>query len=147
MARTCETCGKQPVFGNQYARRGLAKYKGGVGIKTTGVSRRKFLPNLQHVRIEDRDGTVGRGWVCTKCLKSGKVKKPVKREIPEGVRQRMLANQEAKSPEARRRRAAKRAEARRARIAAAKSKAASKGAAKAPPPAAKPTTPPKGKGK
>lgn len=127
MARMCETCGKTPVFGNQYSRRGLAKYKGGVGIKTTGVSRRKFQPNLQRVRIEEKNGTVRRAKVCTKCLKTGLVKKPLKREIPEGVRARMQAREEAKTPEARRRRAAKRAEARRQRIAAAKARAAAKG--------------------
>lgn len=33
------------------ARRGLAKHKGGVGIKTTGITRRRFKPNLQWKRI------------------------------------------------------------------------------------------------
>ncbi|MCO5167801.1 MAG: 50S ribosomal protein L28 [Planctomycetes bacterium] len=122
----CETCGKTPAFGNQFARRGLAKYKGGVGIKTTGVSRRKFQPNLQKVRVEEKNGTVRRAKICTKCLKSGMVKKPLKREIPEGVRARMQAREEAKTPEARRKKAAKRGEARRARRATVKAKAAAK---------------------
>jgi large subunit ribosomal protein L28 len=140
MGKECDSCGKKPKFGNQFARRGLAKYKGGVGIKTTGVSRRKFLPNLQNVRIEERNGAVYRARVCTKCLKSGMIKKPLKRDIPEGVRQRMQAAIEAKSPEARKKRAAKRGEARRARNAAFKAKLAAKakgGSAPPPPPAAK----------
>lgn len=130
MGKECDTCGKKPMFGNQYARRGLAKYKGGVGIKTTGVSRRKFIPNLQNVRIEERNGTVRRARVCTKCLKSGMIKKPLKREIPEGVRQRMQAAVDAKSPEARKRRAAKRSEARRQRRAQINAKIAAKAKAK-----------------
>jgi large subunit ribosomal protein L28 len=130
MGKECDSCGKKPMFGNQYARRGLAKYKGGVGIKTTGVSRRKFIPNLQNVRVEERNGTVRRSRVCTKCLKSGMIKKPLKRDIPEGVRQRMQAAVEAKSPEARKRRAAKRSEARRQRRAQITAKIAAKAKAK-----------------
>jgi large subunit ribosomal protein L28 len=135
MARECESCGKRPVFGNTYARRGLAKYKGGVGIKTTGKNRRKFQPNLQKVKVEERNGAVHRAKICTKCLKSGMVKKPLKREIPEGVRARMKAREEAKTPEARKKRAAKRGEARRQRVATARAKAAAKGKGGATPPA------------
>ena len=36
--------------GFQYTYRGLAKYKGGVGVKVTGKTKRKFRPNLQRVR-------------------------------------------------------------------------------------------------
>lgn len=126
MAKVCESCGKKPMYGNTISRRGLAKYKGGVGIKATGVNRRKFYPNLQKLRVEDKDGVVRRAKVCTKCLKSGMVKKPSIREIPEGLRNRMLAKDEAKSPEARKRRAAKRSEARRARRKQAAAKAAAK---------------------
>lgn len=75
MARVCDLCGKRTRVGNSLARRGLAKAKGGVGIKTTGVTRRKFKPNIQRVRAEI-DGTVTRVRVCTRCLKSGKVRKP-----------------------------------------------------------------------
>jgi hypothetical protein len=32
--------------GNSIARRGLAKPKGGIGLKTTGVSRRRFKPKI-----------------------------------------------------------------------------------------------------
>ena len=120
MSRECESCGKTVAFGNSIATRGLAKYKGGVGIKTTGITRRKFKPNVQRVRVETKEGTVRRARVCTKCIRAGRVKKPFKRVIPEGLRQRMAAKEEAKSPEARRRKAAVAGERRRKRRAEAK---------------------------
>ena len=76
MPRVCAMCGKKTTFGNTVARRGRAKYLGGVGIKTTGITRRKFMPNLQKVRVKLPDGTVKRMTVCTKCLRSGKLRKP-----------------------------------------------------------------------
>lgn len=67
-------------MGNSVTTRGKAKYLGGVGTKVTGISRRKFKPNLQRLRV-----TVGRGTstsllVCTQCIKSGAVTKLVKRQ-------------------------------------------------------------------
>ena len=47
MSRVCQITGKKTTVGNSYARRGLAKRKGGVGKKTTGITRRKFKVNLQ----------------------------------------------------------------------------------------------------
>ena len=38
---------------------------------------RTFKPNLQRVRIVLEDGSVKRVYVCTKCLKAGKVVKAV----------------------------------------------------------------------
>jgi large subunit ribosomal protein L28 len=38
------------------------------------ATRRRFNPNLQRVRIVV-DGTPQRAYVCTRCLKSGKVQK------------------------------------------------------------------------
>lgn len=76
MSRACDYCGKGTSFGHQYARRGLAKAKGGVGKKITGKTRRKFLPNLQKVRALVNGG-VRRVRVCTQCIRSGKVAKPV----------------------------------------------------------------------
>jgi large subunit ribosomal protein L28 len=75
MSRVCEYCGKKTRFGQQLARRGLAKAKGGVGIKTTGVTKRSFAPNIQRVRAIV-GGRTTRVKVCTKCLKSGAVAKP-----------------------------------------------------------------------
>ena len=54
MGMQCAICGKKPVSGNQYARRGKAKYLGGVGRKVTGISKRTFKPNLQRIQIEPR---------------------------------------------------------------------------------------------
>ena len=101
MSRVCEFCEKKTTFGNTIARRGLAKYLGGVGVKKTGVSRRRFEPNIQLVRVEI-DGHVRRAKICTRCIKSGKIQKPRKREIPDNIRAAMKAREEAKRPEARR---------------------------------------------
>jgi len=74
MARVCDICGRKTRSGGQITRRGLAKSKGGVGLKTTGHSLRKFKPNLQRVRALV-DGVPGRVRLCTRCLKSGRVRK------------------------------------------------------------------------
>ena len=76
MSRICEVCGKKPVAGRTIKRRGLARKKGGVGQKITGVNIRLFLPNLKTVRAIV-NGTHKRIRVCVKCLKAGKVKKAV----------------------------------------------------------------------
>jgi len=75
MSRVCEFCGKRPRAGRSIARRGLAKKKGGVGRKTTGVTRRMFKPNIQSVRAVI-DGETRRVKVCAACLRSGKIVKP-----------------------------------------------------------------------
>ena len=74
MSRICAICGKKPVAGRSIKRRGLAKKKGGVGRKITGISKRVFAPNLQKVKTII-NGTVKRILVCSKCLKAGKVQK------------------------------------------------------------------------
>ena len=51
MSRVCQVTGRRTRVGNQITRRGLAKPKGGIGLKTTGVTRRKFKPNIQSKRI------------------------------------------------------------------------------------------------
>ena len=76
MPRMCAICGKKTAFGNSLARRGRAKYLGGVGVKTTGITRRKFEPNLQKVRVQLPGGTVKRMTVCTQCIRGGKIQKP-----------------------------------------------------------------------
>jgi large subunit ribosomal protein L28 len=75
MAKICEICGKKPVAGRTIVRRGLAKKKGGVGLKITGITARRFLPNLKTVRAVVK-GVHQRITVCVKCLKAGKVTKP-----------------------------------------------------------------------
>lgn len=74
MSRICELCGKKTQVGNQIERRGLAKWKGGVGRKITGKTKRKFKPNIQKVRTKI-EGTARRIKVCTRCISAGKVVK------------------------------------------------------------------------
>ena len=74
MSNICLICGKKPVAGRTIVRRGLAKKKGGVGQKITGITPRRFMPNLKTVRAI-LDGTPQRIRVCVKCLKAGKVVK------------------------------------------------------------------------
>lgn len=77
MPRTCFFCGKGPSYGKKISRRGLAKKKGGVGRKITGISVRKFKPNLQRVKafVNSIARTV---YACTKCIHMGRVVRPVK---------------------------------------------------------------------
>ncbi len=74
MARTCDLCGKGPVTGNRIVRHGLQKKKGGIGLHITGVTKRRYLPNLQRVRVSE-GGTVKRRTVCTACIRAGKIAK------------------------------------------------------------------------
>ena len=71
----CAFCDKKPIVGRSIARRGLAKKSGGIGKKITGISRRRFFPNLQRVKVRFSTGTVRRVLVCVGCLQSGKVLK------------------------------------------------------------------------
>ena len=79
MEMQCAICGKKPVRGNHYARRGKAKYLGGVGRKVTGISKRLFKPNLQRIQIQV-NGTVQRKRVCVQCIHGVRVQRPIKRE-------------------------------------------------------------------
>jgi large subunit ribosomal protein L28 len=79
MGSQCAICGKKPVMGNHYAHRGKAKYLGGVGVKVTGTSRRKFKPNLQSLQIVQA-GATRRAKVCVQCIRSGRVIRPQKRK-------------------------------------------------------------------
>ena len=58
MSRICEVSGKRPVVANRIVRRGKAKREGGVGKKTTGISKRRQYPNLRKLRIEVAGKTV-----------------------------------------------------------------------------------------
>lgn len=66
MSKECEFCGKKPQVGN------LVSHS---NIKT----KRRFSPNLQAVRHQYQDGTVRTVKVCTRCLRSGVITKPMKR--------------------------------------------------------------------
>jgi large subunit ribosomal protein L28 len=62
MAKVCYSCAKGPSFGNTRSHSMVA-------------TRRRFDPNLQKVRIVDANGAPRRVYVCTRCLKAGKVAK------------------------------------------------------------------------
>ncbi len=78
MSRVCYYTGKRTRAGRSIARRGKAKYLGGVGRKTTGISKRKFKPNIQKVKALV-DGKVVRIKVSAKAIRNGLVTKPPKR--------------------------------------------------------------------
>jgi large subunit ribosomal protein L28 len=64
--------------GNAVETRGKAKYLGGVGTKVTGITARKFKPNLQNVKVATANGGHKRMKVCTQCLRSGAVIRPIR---------------------------------------------------------------------
>ena len=59
MAKVCHSCGKGPAFGQSRSHSMVA-------------TKRRFDPNLQKVRIQE-SGRPLRTYVCTRCLKAGKV--------------------------------------------------------------------------
>ena len=79
MSRVCYFTGKRTVAGRSIARRGKAKHLGGVGKRVTGVTKRKFKPNIQRVRAVI-DGKVCKIKVSAKAIRMGLVQKPVKRD-------------------------------------------------------------------
>ena len=62
MSRICSVCGKGKLSGN------LVSHSN----RKTPVS---FEANLQKVRIKKEDGSISSEYVCTRCLKSGKVER------------------------------------------------------------------------
>ncbi len=63
MPKVCEVCGKGPVFGQSLSHSHKA-------------SKKKWSPNLQRLKVETDSG-VKRIWVCTRCVRSGKIKKAI----------------------------------------------------------------------
>jgi large subunit ribosomal protein L28 len=61
MSKVCTTCGKKPGFGHHRSFSMIA-------------TKRRFEPNLQRVRVLI-GGRAQRVYVCTRCLKAGKVQK------------------------------------------------------------------------
>ncbi len=51
MSRVCQVTGRGTRSGGSIARRGLSKASGGVGLRTTGHTKRKFKVNVQKKRI------------------------------------------------------------------------------------------------
>ena len=62
MARVCYTCGKGPATGNNVSH-------------AHNQTRRRWLPNLQTVKIITADGERRRVRVCTRCISAGKIQK------------------------------------------------------------------------
>jgi large subunit ribosomal protein L28 len=62
MSKVCEVCEKGTVAGRSISH-------------AHNVSNRTWKANLQRVRAVV-DGTTKRIWVCTRCLRSGRVEKP-----------------------------------------------------------------------
>ena len=93
MSRVCEICGKHHQVGNKYARCGIAVKAGGIGLKITGKTLRKFKVNLQNVRVKDETGTVKVLRVCAKCLKNG-LRKGTIMKAARGLHKRYLAEKE-----------------------------------------------------
>ena len=73
MARRCEVTGKGTRAGMSIARRGLPKKKGGVGLKTTGHTKRVFKANIQKVRVLLPNGTVMRMKLAASVIKKGEI--------------------------------------------------------------------------
>ena len=78
MPRVCYFTGKKTSFGKKVTHRGKAKYLGGVGTKITGISPRKFRPNIQKVRAVV-NGRIVRIKVSAKAIRNGMVVKPAVR--------------------------------------------------------------------
>ena len=63
LARVCEICGKRPVTGNNVSH-------------SNKKTKRRWLPNLQRVRVKVEGGTK-RMKVCTRCIKSDRIEKAI----------------------------------------------------------------------
>ncbi|MBK5096996.1 MAG: 50S ribosomal protein L28 [Gemmatimonadetes bacterium] len=61
MANFCYVCNKGPATGNRVS-------------NANNRTKRRFMPNLQRVRIMENGRTL-RVRICTRCLKAGKVQK------------------------------------------------------------------------
>lgn len=79
MSWVCDYSGKKPHVGKRVVRRGKAKREGGIGQNVTGISKRRWKPNLQRIRIIDENGTVRRVRVCARYIKAGKFTKAPRR--------------------------------------------------------------------
>lgn len=63
MSRKCAVCAKGPMVGNTVSH-------------AHNLNKRRWLPNLQKIKFE-QGGVVRSAYVCTSCIRSGKVTKVV----------------------------------------------------------------------
>ncbi len=96
MPYECQYTGKKTTFGHKKAYGGAKISKGGFGLKTTGVTKRAFKPNLQKITavVENENGTstTKRVYASAHAIRSGLVVKPLKRKYGY-TRQQKLANE------------------------------------------------------
>ena len=78
MARICELTGKRPVKGSIIWRSGKSKKSGGIGTHVTAITKRRFMPNLQRVKVLV-NGEVRHMRVAASAIKKGMVVKAPKR--------------------------------------------------------------------
>jgi len=79
MSRICELTGKGPTKGRKIWRSGKAKKLGGIGTHVTATTKRRFLPNLQRVKVLLPNGEVRHVRVAASAIKKGLVTKAPKR--------------------------------------------------------------------
>jgi large subunit ribosomal protein L28 len=75
MVKICAITGRRPVKGSIIHRKGQTKKSGGIGTHITSITKRKFRPNLQRIRIVMPNGGTKRVWVSVKAIKAGLVQK------------------------------------------------------------------------
>ena len=86
MPRVCQVTGRKTQKGNKVARRGLPKWKGGIGLKTTGIRRRVYKPNLHWKRIWVPElGRYVRVRICTRALRTIDKKGPYRVLLDAGI--------------------------------------------------------------
>ncbi|MBM3255704.1 MAG: 50S ribosomal protein L28 [Candidatus Omnitrophica bacterium] len=74
MLKLCAICGKGSQTGKKVTRKGQLKSKGGTGSKIARSCKRKFLANLQKMRILVNNHPK-QVYVCTRCIKKGNIKR------------------------------------------------------------------------
>ena len=75
MARICAITGRRPVKGSIINRKGQSKKSGGIGTHVTSITKRKFRPNLQRIRVKLPNGGTKRMLVSVKAIKAGLIVK------------------------------------------------------------------------
>jgi large subunit ribosomal protein L28 len=79
MSRICELTGKGPIKGSKIWRSGKAKKLGGIGTHVTAVTKRRWLPNLQRVKVQLPSGEVRYMRVAASAIKKGLVTRAPRR--------------------------------------------------------------------
>jgi large subunit ribosomal protein L28 len=94
MPRVCFFTGARTTTGRTIHYRGRPKHQGGIGLKPSGIARRKFKPNIQTVRAVI-DGKPTRVKATAKSIRNGLVVKPLRRKYGWTRKQKELQAQGA----------------------------------------------------